>query len=218
MIKILFSLILLIFFTACSFQTPKNNWQYKSSSIFDSYVNNYLSENKFLAKSDLKRATRYASKGEDLSHLAKIYLGECALKISVSKENVCLKYKKIRTLLNDKNIDAYYLFITRQISIEEVEYLPKQYQEFSNTLLKEEFIIANKSLREIQPTTSKLLAGSLLKDNIDTKSIQHILDEASFNGYKKAVVFWLEQLKNRTEQLEEKQKISQKIELLQSIE
>lgn len=217
MIKVLLSTTLFLLFTACSFKTPENNWQYKSSSIFDSYVKNYLSENEFLAKSDLKRAKRYAAMGADITPLAKIYLGECALKISVSNENKCPTYKKIRPLVDNKNIDAYYLFITQKIVLKQVHFLPKQYQNFADALVKKEFNLANKALRDIKPATSKLLAGSLLKEHIDKKSIQNLIDDASFHGYKKAVLFWLKQLAKKTTQIEEKKKILQKIKLLQSI-
>jgi len=217
MIRVLFLATLVLIFNACSFKTPQNDWQYKSSSIFDSYVKNYLASNALLAKSDLKRATRQASMGANITPLAKIYLGECALKISVSKETSCPKYKKIRTLVEDKSTDAYYLLITDKISLERVDYLPKQYQTFVKAMLKKDFIVANKTLQNIEPTTSKLLAGALLKENINKKSIQNIIDDATFNGYKKAVLFWLKQLEEKSTQAEEKKKILQKIELLKSI-
>jgi len=217
MIRTLIPLFILLL-SACSFKTPQNNWQYKSSAIFDSYVQNFLSANDSLAKSDLKRAKHHASMGADLKPLAKISLGECALKISVSKNYSCKEYIKFDSLMEDKSLDAYYHFITKKsLSEEEIALLPKQYQAFATAAADKEYSRANELLKTIEPTTSQLLAASLLGEHISKESINATLESATFHGYKRAVLFYLTLLKEKSSSEDEKLQIAKKIKLLQSI-
>ena len=55
-----------------------------------------------------------------------------------------------------------------------------------------------------------------LGEHIDAKSIDKIIDIASFYGYKKAVLYWLNIKKDRTIDQIEKEKIAQKISVLGS--
>ena len=207
----------LLLFTACSFQTPQNNWHYKSSAIFDSYTKNYLSGNDTLAKSDLKRALHQASLGADVQAVAKIYLGECALKISLTREYSCDKYKKIQTITKSSELNAYYNFITQNFEESDIELLPKQYRSFAEALKQQEYKKANEYVREIEPTTSQLIAAALLGDNLSEESINATIKAASFHGYKRAALSNLELLKSRTNDPKRSEEISAKIKLLQSI-
>ncbi|MFT7005397.1 MAG: hypothetical protein ACJAWW_002772, partial [Sulfurimonas sp.] len=112
MIKIIILSCSLVFFSACSFKSPANQWQYQSSSAFDSYTKNFLSCNNSLAKNDLSRAIKHSKQSADLTMLCKIYLGKCALNISVGLNDSCKEYKNISELVNNKSLDAYYDFIT----------------------------------------------------------------------------------------------------------
>lgn len=120
MIKItllLFSLLI----SGCSFKTPVNEWQYKSSSAFNMYTKDFLTGDETLAKNDLSRAIMHAKKSADLSQLARIYLGECALNISVGVQESCDKYRSISHLVNDDSLDAYYHLIQLSIKKEQIQ-------------------------------------------------------------------------------------------------
>jgi hypothetical protein len=81
--------IFLLQFNGCSFKTPQNKWQFKSVNAFSAYTKNFLSAKDTLAKDDLKRAVNHAKQSANLSQLARIYLGECALNISVGLKDNC---------------------------------------------------------------------------------------------------------------------------------
>ena len=85
----------LLLFSACSFKSPPNQWQFKSTAAFDSYTKNFLSSNDALAKNDLSRAIKHAKQSADLKMLARVYLGECALNISVGIDDNCKDYLNI---------------------------------------------------------------------------------------------------------------------------
>ncbi len=207
---ILFSIII----TGCSLKTPANEWQYKSSNAFSSYTRNFLMGNELLAKNDLSRAIKHAKKSADLTQLAKIYLGKCALNISVGIKDDCEKYRDISSLVNDNSLDAYYNLINLSIKKEQVKNLPKNYHSFTKNILKKDYKSANKDILNISKATSSFVCASLIKENIEVATREKIITLASFNGYKKVVLFWLnESLKNNNNQ-EDIKNIKKKITIL----
>ncbi len=214
MIKLSFIFIILIF-TSCSFKAPQNEWQHKSSNAFSSYTKNFLSNNDALAKNDLNRAIKHAKQSADLTQLARVYLGKCALNISVGIEDSCQNYLDISELIDDKKLQAYYSFITHSIENKQIRFLPKNYQEYALNINKLNFKEANKNILEMQRVTSTLLCGVLIKDNLAIKSRDKITKLASFYGYKKAVLFWLNEQKKFTDDEEEIKYIDRKIFVLE---
>ena len=174
----------------CSFKTPANEWQYKSADAFSSYVKNFMQGEDILAKNDLKRAIKHAKKSADLTSLARVYLGKCALNISVGIADKCNEYKKIAHVVDDEVLSNYYGIITKTSD--------------SNP---NDILDTNKA-------TSILLNGALRRDDLSSEERAHMLDVASFNGYKKAVLFWLNESKKHSEQEAQKDFFQQKIEAL----
>jgi len=214
----IFILFTLLLFSSCSFKSPPNKWQYESSNAFDSYTQNFLSSNDTLAKENLNRAIQHAKKSADLTMLARIYLGECALNISVDMKDRCDKYTNISDLVNDKALDAYYKFITQQLNESDIKHLKQSYKKFALLLHKKEFIKAQNEISNISKDTSKLIAASLIKDSIDSQTRDKIIKIASFNGYKKSVLFWLNESKKNTIDIDKRNQIIKKISILESNE
>ena len=119
-----YSLILFIavFFGACSFKTPPNQWQHKSANAFNTYVKDFMHGEDSLAKSDLKRAIKHAKKSSDLTTLARVYLGKCALNISVGIDDKCEEYKNISHLVEDEELLNYYSVITKISTLKFLKY------------------------------------------------------------------------------------------------
>jgi len=210
--KTIIIFVILILLSGCSFKTPKNEWQYKSASAFNSYKKNLLSGNKLLAKNDLSRAIKHSKKSANLTQLAKIYLGVSALNIAIGIDDKCLKYKNISQLLNNKELESYYALMTHSIKKEKVEFLPEDYKEFANHLIKKDFKNLDKTILSMKSTTSMMVSSALTKDKISQKTKDEIVRIASFNGYKKVVLFWLnENLKNTNDK-----NINKKITILEA--
>ena len=212
MIKIL--ILSLILLSACSFKTPPNQWQYKSATAFNSYTQNFLSMEDVLAKDDLHRAIKHAKKSADLTQLAKIYLGECALNISVGVDNTCPSYENISNLLESSRLNAYYSLITKNITADQTQYLPQQYKEFALQMLNAESQKNYEYILRIKQSTSALLCGALIKEKLSPAFIEKMIQLASYNGYKKAVLFWLNEKLKQTHNEEEIQKIKKRIAVL----
>ena len=215
MIKITLLTLSILLFSACSFKSPPNQWQYKSTAAFESYTKNFLSSEDTLAKNDLKRAIKHAKKSADLKMLGRIYLGECALNISVGIDDECSSYKDISTLVDDKSLEAYYTFITSQESISSTD-LSEHYKKFASFVDLKDFDNAQVELLKMQKPTSKLLAASLVKENLSINTMDAMIKTASFYGYKKSVIFWLNEKRSKTTDAKTIEKISKKISVLNS--
>ncbi|QSZ41518.1 hypothetical protein GJV85_05160 [Sulfurimonas aquatica] len=218
MIKVASLIFIITLFSACSFKKPKNEWQHSSTNSFSVYSENFLKDNNLIAQNSLKRSISYAKKSADLETLSKIYLGECALKISVGLEDKCQKYLNIKSLVKSVELDAYYNFLSLNVKEEEIRLLPEQYKEFAEYVVKNDFNKASEAILEIEKISSKLIAAALIKDKLTNVVREKVLYEASFYGYKKAVLFWLEELKRYTTDTDEILKIEKKLNILRTKE
>ncbi len=205
MIKYLLVAIIVIFFSACSFKKEPNDWQYKSANYFKEYQDNFLSSNDFVAKNELSQAIKYAKKSSDLKTLARVYLGECALNISVGINDRCEEYQIISTAVESKELDAYYAFITKNLKDEEMQFLEKHYQKF---------VEKEGDIFDMPRVSSTLLCASLMRDELDDASREKLTGIASYHGYKKVVLFWLNEQKKHLSDIEKIKKIDTKISIL----
>lgn len=187
-------MLIVLFISACSFQTPPNQWQHQSAAAFNAYVRDFMHGDDLLAKNDLQRAIKHAKKSADLSTLAKIYLGKCALNISVGIEDSCKEYQEIASLVDDETLSQYYGIITKTSALH------------PDTIL------------DTDKATSVLLNGALKKKHLTRPQREHLLEVASYNGYKRAALFWLEQSKLHASTDAEKKFYQHKIDVMQSID
>ena len=207
-------ILVILIFGGCSFNTPPNTWKYKSINAFDAYTKDFLSQNDTMAQNDIHRAVSHAKNSADLTQLARIYLGKCALNISVGIEDNCKEYENIKDLINSKELDTYYSFLLSDIEKKDIELLPKRYKTFALHLQSKDYTQANKDILEMQKPTSILLSSALLKEHLDKTTIDKVLKTSSFYGYKKAIIFYLQKKKNITTNKEEKEKIEKKISII----
>ncbi len=92
---------------------------------------NFLIDNEDIAKDDLQRAIKYAKQSADLRQLSRIYLGECALNISVGLKDECTKYQELELLVNSIELKAYFMMLQSKLKKEQIKNLPEQYRIFS---------------------------------------------------------------------------------------
>lgn len=211
MIRITLFFLTLLLFSACSFKSPPNDWQYKSVSAFESYTKNFLSANDTIAKNDLKRAIEHAKQGADIKTLSHIYLAKCALNISVGVNDECKEYQNISALVSDAALEAYFNFIQKKESYD-IDKLDASYHNFATSLNDKEKL--NESILKISNPTSKLLAAALAKDNLTQQTREAMINVASFNGYKKSTLFWLNEKLLFTKDESEMGKLIKMIEIL----
>jgi len=198
--KSLIFIAFITFFVGCSTSTPPNQWQYKSTTAFNSYKENFLKQNLVVAQADLKRSIKHAKMSADLTQLATIYLSECALKTAVSTSiQRCDNYKKIQPLVQNRSLDAYFNFLQKEET--NVELLPSEYR---------------KSLFNIAKPTSFFVKASLMQESLTELEMNKVLNKASLYGYKQVVFFWLKKISKITKNSIKRKNIMMKILILSS--
>jgi len=212
MMKYLFVMVFL-FFSGCSFKPSINQWQYKSALAFNNYKKNFLSYKDILAKDDLKKAISYAKNGADIDMLSSIYLGKCALNISIGIKDKCNEYNNIKDLVESKSQESYYAFIQKDFNNIDIENLDERYRDFAKYLSQKDYKKANEEIKNLKEPTSKLLAISLLGDKVSKQNLKEAIDLTSFYGYKKGVIYLLGRYKTKVD-LKTKDKIDKKIQIL----
>ncbi len=213
MIKSLLILFVLLF-SACSTEPVPNSWEYKSSSYFESYKKNFLYDHDILAEADLESAVSYAKQGTDVTQLASIYLGECALNIAVGVDDTCKEYQEIEGLVTCSKIKNYYKMIQKDFDNIDVAMLPSRYRDFIVAMQQEDMVQANSNIQKMEDPVSQLLAISLLGDTATKEILEQVIETTSFHGYKKGSMFLLKKLEIKTNDAQEKELIRKKIELL----
>lgn len=215
--KLIFvTLFLLILFQGCSFKSPKNQWEYNSTNLFASYTKSFLTNENISAKNDLERAIKYAKQSANLEQLARVYLGACALNISVGKNSYCKEYSQIEEFVSSKELRTYFLMLKKEETKEEIEYLPKQYRNFVEYKFEKKYDLAFESITLMEKETSQFIAASLIKNELNKSQVKLLIEKASFSGYKKIVLFWLKEYYNLEENLKEKELILKKIRILKN--
>jgi hypothetical protein len=196
-------------------QPPPNSWEYKSALAFESYKTNFLKSKENLAANDLKRAKSLAKSSSDLTQLAAILLGECALNIAVGKEDDCSKYQKIEDLIECPKIKNYYRFLQKDFSKIDPLKLDQKYRPFVEALREKNYQQVNIAIQNIQDPVSKLVAISLLdKKKLSKATIKDGIEKLSFFGYKKGVLYLLKLYLEKTKTKEERDIITKKIKIL----
>jgi hypothetical protein len=214
MIKYISYVIVLFFINSCSLKSPPNEWYYKSLYSYNSYIENFLSQNDTLANNNLSNAVSYAKKSADLSILGKIYLGKCALEISVGIDSKCNEYLNISDLTNDTSLIQYYYLITKNYKNINTEHIDKKYQAFAIYNKNNDLTNAKNEIFKMEKPTSTLISAFLIKDQMSYDDIQKLIDIASYNGYKKSVIFWLNEMMLNSQNKNEKYLLQKKINIL----
>ena len=215
-LKIFIALFLSVFFAACSFKAPINQWEINSANAYNSYTKNFLKQNLEIANSDLNSAIKYAKQSANLNQLSRIYLGKCALNNSIGIEDKCLEYIKIKDLVQSNKLKAYYQMLKDDLSLENMNFLPKQYKDFYKYKLEKNYEKAFESLKSSEQITSLFLASSLIQNNLTKTQIEYLIEKASFYGYKSLVLFWLKNLYKIEQNQNQKSLILRKIEVIEN--
>ena len=213
---VLITLFLIVLFQGCSFKSPQNQWEYSSSNSFNSYSRYFLSDDDALAKSDLERAIKYAKQSANLEQLARVYLGACALNISVEQYDKCKNYRDIEEFVLSEELKAYFSMLKKEVKKEQIKYLPKQYQVFEEYKFEKQYNLAFGAINSMEQVSSQFIAASLIKNELKKSQVKLLIEKASFYGYKKIVLFWLNHYYNMEENLKEKEKIVKKIRILKN--
>ncbi|MDF1882189.1 hypothetical protein JHD50_12915 [Sulfurimonas sp. MAG313] len=208
------SLFSLLFLSACSSKSPLNSWQYESAKFSSSYTKHFLQDKELRASSDLRHARQFASKSANFKTLIDIELTACAMQISVLEEISCESVSDLLLLQPNSAQSAYLHLLKNSFQESDIKLLPKHYHDFARAKLNKDTSLINKTLKEIEILSSRLVSSALVKKDISIENINVLIQELSFRGYKKPLLSWLKLKIKKINDEEEKIRLRAKIKVL----
>jgi len=195
--KILFVVCLILLFAGCGF-SQKPPWLIKSSKGLETFEANFLSgAEPSVTEANFAVAVEEIKKSGDLNLLQKAWLTRMALQGAVLNEMEEGDYRQIAAAGQVPANENYYMFLKGNISELDIKLLPEQYREFSGALLKGDVLKTGKAIASMKDEhLSKLIAaGIAVRSGIESEAIiQAAVETASINGWKMALIAWMERL------------------------
>jgi len=143
-----------------------------------------------------KKAVEEIKKGGDLDLLGKAWLTRMALQVAVLGEMEDGEYRRVEAgqpVFANRN---FYLFLSGDAAKVEDSLLPEQYRPFLAALKGQEAGQAERTIAAIEDPLSRLIAAGLaVRHGLIRESIlRTAVETAAQEGWKRALIAWLERL------------------------
>jgi hypothetical protein len=191
-------LILISIFAAACGGTKTPSWYSAANQQMDRFENNYLAGVKAeITELNFNKAVEEIKKSGDLDRLEKAWLMRMALQIASLKEPDGGDYKKIEAVQPMPDNSNYYTFLSGDIAGVNDALLPKQYRKFYKALSGKDLVGAGNAIAAIEdnPVSQLIAAGLAVRLHMESEDIlQTAVNAASVNGWKAALLAWLERM------------------------
>jgi hypothetical protein len=185
----------------------------------ENYKKNYLSGKDRIAELQFNKAIDEIKKSGNLEILGRAYLTKYAVHIAVLETFDESEYIKIDTLQPVLENRTFYNFLKGSFDKVDESLLPKQYNGVLKVLRKGKYEDAAHEISKMEDSLSKLIVAGLLiqKNTYDEGVLKIAIETAAQNGWKKALLAYLDKLVLLYETKKESEKasnITQRIQLL----
>jgi hypothetical protein len=218
---LLSAVLLIILLMSCGGSPPIPDWTYASFNQMEDYKKAYLEGKAGIADLHFQRAVEEIKKSGDLDLLAKVYLNRYAVQAALLESFRDDEFLKIQTVEPNPANAGFYAFLKGNFSQADRNLLPPQYSRTVADILasRRDSIVAD--VRQIEDPLSRLvMTGLLVRYGYESEELLYgAVETASRQGWKKAVLVYLERLQTFYEQRREGEKadkIKQRIMLIQS--
>lgn len=195
--KRLIIMFLLLMLAACGSSRPVPDWISAGSGHLDDFKKSYLEGN--IAVSDLyfSRAVAEIKKSGDLDVLAKAYLIRMAMDVAVLAKARDEDFVKIDAVESNSSNRNFHDFLKGDLKRVQVTLLPDQYHGMASTLLMGNTDKLAPELRKIEDPISRIIAcGVCVRvGRFDEELLTAAVSTASYNGWKRALLAYLEKLR-----------------------
>ncbi len=207
----------ILLFGCGSKQIP--DWLSVSFNQLENYKNNYLSGKDRIAELQFNKAVEEIRSSGNLEILGRAYLTKHAVQVAVLEVFDDTEYLKINALQPVLSNSNFHNFLKGSFDKVDESLLPGQYYGFLKALRKGNTEAISREISHMEDPLSKLIAVGLLvkMDNFGEMDLHYAIDTASRNGWKKAVLSYLNKLRAFYEKKGETEKAAatkRKIELL----
>lgn len=195
--KIAFLLFLLLLLGGCS-SKPTPGWIVAGSQQLDSFKHHFLTgAQPVVAERHFRRAVEEIKKAGDLDLLGKAWLTRMALQIAVLTDMEEGEYQKVAAAKAVPANGYFYLFLKGENAAVDRSLLPARYCAFIEAYRSGSLVETERRITAMadDPLSLLIAAGIAVRHNMESETIlRAAVDTASRNGWKRALLAWLERL------------------------
>jgi hypothetical protein len=181
----------------CS-QKNSPSWIVTSNQQIERFKESFLTTGQTtVTEAYFRKALEEIKKSGNLDLIEKAWLTRMALQVAVLQEIDGGDYRKIADVKPVPANENFFLFLTGNFSTVDNSLLPVQYKGILSALREGDLIKTSKAISSIQnePVSQLISAGLALRQNMVSEAIiQTAVDTASQNGWKAALLTWMERL------------------------
>lgn len=199
--RIVTALILCLSLHACcSGEIP--DWKRSSFSSMEKFTENFLSGEEERASFHFDQAVENIKKSGNMKVLQRAYLTKCAVSIASLETRYCNEFDELQNIESFRENNNYHDFLTGNMTTVDVTALPPQYRDFFKVFTKGTVNDINDRIQRMKDPLSRLIATgiSAINGNYNVSTLMLGIDTASEQGWKKALLRYMEQLVRLYEQ------------------
>jgi len=196
--RIICLMVLIFLLVGCGSSKPVPDWTDASFNQLDNYKKSYLSGKERIAEAYFNKAVDEIKSSGDLEILARAYLTKYAVQVAVLEafdDREYLRIDAVEPVLQNKN---FYSFLKGSFDNVDEKQLPQQYAGFFRAFKSGKMDDVAHEITKMDTSLSKLIAIGLFvqKNKNDEIELKLAIDIASQNGWKKALLAYLNKLQS----------------------
>jgi hypothetical protein len=196
--RILCLLLLFLLLGGCS-SKPTPGWVVMSNQQLETFKQHFLTGGQsVVTEPHFRKALEELKKSGDLDLLGKAWLTRMALEVAVLSEMDEGEYGIIAAAHPVPANRNFYLFLTGDPTAVDGSLLPAQYRSFLKALQEGDTVKVEKAIAAMadDPLSQLIAAGISIRRHLENEAIiQAAVSTASRNGWKRALLVWLERLR-----------------------
>lgn len=189
--------LLLALLVGCASSPPPPDWKINAHNLLESYGKHYLNGDTRLAERNFTRAQAEIARTGRLDLAARAELARCAIRVAALETGPCKGFVALAAHAGAED-DAYARYLSGDWQGLDTGKLPPQYQALARA--KDDASLL-RSLEEIKDPLSRAIAAGVLfqAGRASPEIIAHATRTASDQGWRRALLAWLEVQARRAE-------------------
>jgi hypothetical protein len=197
--KIVCLLFLFLLLGGCS-SKPTPGWIVAGNQQLETFKQQFLTGGQpVVTERHFRKAVEEIKKSGDLDLLGKAWLTRMALEVAVLSEMEEAEYLKVAAAQPVPANRNFFLFLKGEKASVDRSLLPAQYRPFFDALRSGNTVKAEQTITAMEddPLSRLIAAGIAVRFNLETEAIlKAAVETASRNGWKRALLAWLERLRS----------------------